>query len=560
MIVKNKIIALLLLGLLVSISSALAQTLSPSAIVSQGKFASSTDYTLSWSLGQSNIVQLGDGQYMLTQGIQQPEIDLATNDLLDDYCPGAEIEVGYWSTGFFGPNALFQLQLSDENGGFENALVIGEASADNADLIIGLLPDDINSSNTYRVRVVSLNPDFIGKESNSFTILQPDTYYADVDGDGFGDQNNIRLACEQPAGYASAAGDCNDNNAAIYPGAAEICNTVDDNCNGDINEGIGQTWFVDADGDGFGNPLITLVSCSSVQGYVQNSLDCNDANGAVRPNAIEVCNTIDDDCDNLIDEGVGQTWYADNDQDGYGNAAISVVACTKPAGYVANSTDCADNNALIRPGKAEFCNGLDDDCDGLVDETGSVIPQPTSISGPSIVSPYQTGIVYSVPAIAGATCQWSVPSGVTIVSGQGTFSITVNWGNKKGEVTARYVTSCGKGKKREKDVKFRNRRSMEVDDVVDDEMISEENIVMNVYPNPFKEDLHVTFTLNEASITRVEMIDLTGRTVALLYNGSVEAKETIDVIYNPESLEAGMYICRLIAGSESKQMVVIMVE
>ncbi|MFM7727881.1 MAG: putative metal-binding motif-containing protein, partial [Flavobacteriales bacterium] len=126
----------------------------------------------------------------------------------------------------------------------------------------------------------------------------------------------------------------------------EICNGVDDNCNGQVDEGF------DADADGY-------TSCGG---------DCNDNNAAIRPNATETCNTIDDNCNGQIDEGVTSTFYADADGDGYGNASSSVAACSAPAGYVSNSTDCNDNNSDVRPNATEICNSIDDNCNGQIDE------------------------------------------------------------------------------------------------------------------------------------------------------------------------------------------------
>jgi hypothetical protein len=101
---------------------------------------------------------------------------------------------------------------------------------------------------------------------------------------------------------------------------------------------------------------------------VSNSSDCNDTNNAINPAATEICNTADDDCDGQINEGVGNTYYADADGDGYGNASSSTVACTQPSGYVTNSTDCNDGNASINPAATEVCNTADDDCDGQINE------------------------------------------------------------------------------------------------------------------------------------------------------------------------------------------------
>jgi hypothetical protein len=115
---------------------------------------------------------------------------------------------------------------------------------------------------------------------------------------------------------------------------------------------------VDADGDGYHRPGALQQTCPE---------DCDDNNPNVFPGAVEICNGMDDNCDGLVDEGVTQTFHADADGDGYGNPLVSVVACAAPTGYVADHTDCDDNNPLIHPGRPEICNGADDNCDGVTD-------------------------------------------------------------------------------------------------------------------------------------------------------------------------------------------------
>jgi|GEM_PF-4853918 len=194
------------------------------------------------------------------------------------------------------------------------------------------------------------------------------TFYRDLDGDTYGNPFVTTQACTAPAGYVAINTDCNDNNAAIYPGATEVCNGIDDDCDGQVDEGVLLTFYRDLDGDTYGNPSVSTQACTAPAGYVTNNTDCNDNNAAIYPGATEVCNGIDDDCDGQVDEGVLSTFYRDFDGDTYGNPSVSTQACTAPAGYVTNNTDCNDNNAAIYPGATEVCNGVDDDCDGLVDE------------------------------------------------------------------------------------------------------------------------------------------------------------------------------------------------
>ena len=143
--------------------------------------------------------------------------------------------------------------------------------------------------------------------------------YRDADGDGYGDPSVSTTANVGaiPAGYVANALDCNDGDAAIHPGAPEVCNGVDDNCNGQIDEGLLRTLYRDADGDGYGVPNQTIVVCTSPSGWTTQSGDCNDANPAVHPGATEACNAIDDNCNGQIDEDASGV---DTDGDGVHNA------------------------------------------------------------------------------------------------------------------------------------------------------------------------------------------------------------------------------------------------
>jgi len=137
------------------------------------------------------------------------------------------------------------------------------------------------------------------------------TYFPDADGDFFGDFFSTPLdTClnTAPAGYVINNMDCDDNNAASNPEALEICDGIDNNCNGLADDGIDQfTYFVDADGDGFGDPMAApLDTCltTAPEGFVVNNLDCNDNEALANPDATEVIDGIDNDCNGLVDDVV----------------------------------------------------------------------------------------------------------------------------------------------------------------------------------------------------------------------------------------------------------------
>ncbi|HEX9825260.1 MAG TPA: MopE-related protein, partial [Flavobacteriaceae bacterium] len=203
------------------------------------------------------------------------------------------------------------------------------------------------------------------------------TYYVDNDGDGFGNPSDTIQACSAPSGYVTDNTDCNDSDANAYPGNTEVCDGIDNNCDGQIDEGVTNTYYADNDGDGFGNPSDTIQACSPPSGYVTDNTDCNDSEANAYPGNTEICDGIDNNCDGQVDEGVQSTFYADNDGDGYGDASVTTMACSAPSGYVADNTDCDDSEANNYPGNTEICDGIDNDCDGLVDD------EDDSLSGAS---------------------------------------------------------------------------------------------------------------------------------------------------------------------------------
>jgi PKD repeat protein len=193
-------------------------------------------------------------------------------------------------------------------------------------------------------------------------------WYLDADNDGFGNAAITQSSCNQPSGYVANAQDCNDSSPNIKPGTQELCNNIDDNCSGGIDEGY------DNDNDGF-------TTCEQ---------DCNDNNALIHPGAFEICDGLDNNCDNITDEGY------DADEDGYtvcngdcddGDDAVNPGASelcnagdddcdgnidegfdTDNDGYTSCNGDCNDNNAAIKPGATEICDGIDNNCSNGIDE------------------------------------------------------------------------------------------------------------------------------------------------------------------------------------------------
>lgn len=272
-----------------------------------------------------------------------------------------------------------------------------------------------------------------GSESSPGTDTACDTaWYADVDADGYGDADSV--SCEPFTGAVADATDCDDTRGDVNPGAVEVCNGRDDDCDGQLDSDATDmvTSYVDADGDDYGDATTGIVDCGVQKGYVTDGTDCDDTDAEIHPGADEtdcqgeidyncdgsvgsadldgdgwlacedcadddagrnpeadeVCDTgVDEDCDGLVDGDDtsatgGQTWYRDADGDDYGNDAVTREDCDQPSGFAAEGGDCDDADSWRNPGRTEVCDpdDLDEDCswtaddlDAFVDSDGWVV-------------------------------------------------------------------------------------------------------------------------------------------------------------------------------------------
>ncbi len=201
------------------------------------------------------------------------------------------------------------------------------------------------------------------------------TWHRDSDRDGFGDAGSTRDACDAPSGYVLDDTDCDDTSSAINPDEDEVCDDLDNDCDGRVDESAvdAGTWYADEDGDGFGDASSVSRDCDRPADHVGDDTDCNDGDEDINPDAAEVCNGLDDNCDGEVDEDTAvdaETWYYDDDGDGYGDAALDVTACDAPADYVSSDQDCDDGDEDVNPAATDVCDGVDNDCSDAVDDGG----------------------------------------------------------------------------------------------------------------------------------------------------------------------------------------------
>jgi len=256
---------------------------------------------------------------------------------------------------------------------------IGVITPNSSDGSVSLPMSDLTVGSHNVTLTVTDEQDASCTDSVIVTVCDCSTiWYADDDGDGFGDPDSSTTGCDQPTGYVEDDEDCDDGDAAVHPDSTEVCNGIDDDCDGALDDNdasldtsTASTWYADSDSDSYGDGATSTVACDQPAGYLADNTDCDDADATAYPGAPELCDGADDDCDGAVDENDAidaSTWYTDGDGDGYGDAGSTTAACSLPSGYTGDSSDCDDTDGSINPAASELCDGADNDCDGTVDE------------------------------------------------------------------------------------------------------------------------------------------------------------------------------------------------
>jgi hypothetical protein len=350
-------------------------------------------------------------------------------------------------------------------------------------------------------------------------------------------------------------------------------------------------WYSDADGDGFGDPSQSRYACSQPAGYVSNATD--NCPGIANPDQLDtdhdgkgnVCDEDDDndgildadDCQPLDPAVSANTYYRDADGDGYGALNAGILACSAPAGYVAQSGDCDDVNASVHPGAAEVCNnGIDDNCDGRVDEGCNTMPSLSinditvnELSGKAVLT-----VRLSNPASNRVRVSYDTKEGTAVEKGKDK-DYKAHPGHvqfEPGVVIATIAIDILQDRLKEPaeyfDVELSKADGALISDgtgritILDGngalsrnatkENVDVTGMFIQAFPNPSGESFRLNIQSGNRAAVQLRIMDIAGKVIEVMNNIPVNRSIQVGSNYRP-----GLYIVEMIQGNERKQLKLI---
>jgi len=242
-------------------------------------------------------------------------------------------------------------------------------------------------------------------------------WYLDADGDGSGVEANTVSDCTQPIGYSPIAGDRNDSEVLAYTGAAEVCGNVDNDCDGELDEGF--YWFTDSDGDGVGTLAFPVYSCTPVTGLVNIGGDCDDNDPGVHVLVSFGISLSEGATAQYVITNGGMTYTGEIEELSpglglenlrlpTGCAQVAITTSGMPEGTLGFFSEIHNSSTFVNflpaDGYAttlggvpapEICDGIDNNCDGVVDEGFETYADSDGggFGDPNIIMPCDTPFV-----------------------------------------------------------------------------------------------------------------------------------------------------------------------
>jgi len=457
------------------------QTLSPKVTPTSGGYSSGGGNTLSWTMGETHTITLQNGN-MLTQGEQQPEIDLLTGSISGSpYCSGIYVSIPYTAIGYYGGANVFTAQLSNSSGSFASPVNIGSLSSTGSGIITAFIPSNTPSGNGYRIRVISNAPVFIGKDNGSDLIINtsPTPSITPNGPTTFCNGGNVILDAGSYSGYYWSNSTSAETITVTVSGNYSVTVTDGNMCTGVVSQivtvndtpaqpgtingntptcqGNIETYYIDPVSGATDytwtlpsgwNGSSTTTSITTTVGNVNGNIsviannDCGSSSAAIL--AINVNSGVPSQPGAIT----GNTNICSNSNQTYSIASVTGATnytWTFPSGWIGTSTTNSITTT-IGSSSGDISVTANNLCGTSLAQTLSVtvitIPdQPGAITGNTSVCG-NSSKTYSIASVTGATSySWTLPSGW---SGSSTSnSITTTIGTASGSVSVTANNNCG---------------------------------------------------------------------------------------------------------------------